>query len=671
MSGIFGIYHPDNRAVKRKHLIEMSAIIAHRGPDGSDFWCQKNVGLGHLMLWTTPESLKEKLPFSVDENNYVITADARIDNRQELIALLKLENGNSIADSEIILAAYQKWGSDCLSKLLGDFAFVIWNNTTKSLFCARDHFGVKPFYYLYQPELGFIFASEIKALLVYPGVKRQLNSGQIANFLELDFSDRVITSYKNIFRLPPAHYCIVSAQGFKAERYWSLDPNREIKFNSDGEYAEAFKEIFIEAVRCRLRSAFPVGSHLSGGLDSSSITCVARKLLLEQNDLPLHTFSHIFDDVTECDERQYINKVLEQGEITPHYNHADRFKPLSNLKNFWKYEDEAYVFPSYHYLWSINQAAQKAGVRIVLDGFDGDSVVWHGFERIAELASQGKWQQFVAEVGYTANNYQGSASVIARLYGLEQLPSLITNWNWFGSIAGIRQMHVNFGFSRKEMILQYILRPLWKDFKYKFFGQNKEQEQADCSLLIANSIQQEDNPRSYKEQKRERKTALNSISKEQHYQNLNDSDGVTSIAFEQADKCSSPYLVEMRHPFFDKRLVEFCLALPAEQKLYHGFGRVVMRRAMEGILPEEVQWRGDKTDATPNFLNSIVNLDRELLDRVVFDENCSIRKHIENDAFKKAYQQVTSNKYSKDLHNVIVWRVVTLSMWLNHNQLLL
>lgn len=670
MSGILGVYHPDDRAVKREHLIEMSATIAHRGPDGLDFWCQENVGLGHLMLWTTPESLEEKLPFSDNNGNYVITADARIDNREELISLLKLENRtSSIADSEIVLAAYQKWGQDCPSKLLGDFAFAIWNSTTKSLFCARDHFGVKPFYYLYQPEVGFVFASEIKALFVYPGVKRQLNRAQIADFLELDFSDRVTTSYKNILRLPPAHYCIVSSQGFKAERYWSLDPHREIKLNSDREYAEAFKEIFTEAVRCRLRSAFPVGSHLSGGLDSSSVTCVARKLLSEQNNLPLHTFSNIFDDVIECDERKYINRILEQGGLTPHYVHADRFKPLSNLENFWKYEDEAYAFPSYHYLWSLNQVTQKAGVRIVLDGFDGDSVVWHGFERIAELASKGEWQQFVLEVKYTAKNYGGSASAIARQYGLGQLFNLVVSWNWFAVTTGIRQMHLNFGFSRKEIVLKYIFQPFWNDFKHKFFGQNREV--TDSSLSIENSIHRDDNQKYYREQDREQKIVLNSISKEQHYQNLNDSDGVTSIAFEQADKCSSPYSVEMRHPFFDKRLVEFCLALPAEQKLYHGFGRVVMRRALEGILPNEVQWRGDKTSMTPNFLNSIVNLDRKLLDRVVFDENCSLKKHIKTDLLKEAYRQVTSNKYSEDLHNVIVWRVVTLSMWLNHNKLLL
>jgi asparagine synthase (glutamine-hydrolysing) len=187
-----------------------------------------------------------------------------------------------VSDSQLILAAYIKWGEDCPQHLLGDFIFVIWDGHKQQLFCARDHFGVKPFYYHYAAGKRFAFATEIKAVLGLPDVPRQLNEVRVAeHLLELN-EDPTITLYEDILRLPAAHSMTVSRKGIQQQRYWSLDPTRELRLGSDEEYAQKFREIFTEAVRCRLRSAFPVGSTLSGGLDSSSIVCVARKLFREE-----------------------------------------------------------------------------------------------------------------------------------------------------------------------------------------------------------------------------------------------------------------------------------------------------------------------------------------------------------------------------------------------------
>ena len=166
MSGIIGIHYLDGRPVDRENLTKMVDILAHRGPDGADIWVDGCVGLGHRMLWTTPESLIEKLPLENQRGDLVITADARIDNRDELIAALQINNrpSDKVVDSELILAAYEKWGEDCPEHLLGDFAFAIWDERRELLFCARDHFGVKPFYY-YFANNTFAFGSEIKALL--------------------------------------------------------------------------------------------------------------------------------------------------------------------------------------------------------------------------------------------------------------------------------------------------------------------------------------------------------------------------------------------------------------------------------------------------------------------------------------------------------------------------
>ena len=162
MSAITGIFYRNGRNVNYDQIKKMNDSISHRGKDGSGVWIEGSVALGHQMLHTTQESLLEKLPFKDETSGMVITADARIDNRTELALVLKLENNEKVPDSTFILKAYQKWGEMCPDKLLGDFAFAIWDPYKKQLFCARDHMGVKPFYY-YLSDDALFFATEIKA----------------------------------------------------------------------------------------------------------------------------------------------------------------------------------------------------------------------------------------------------------------------------------------------------------------------------------------------------------------------------------------------------------------------------------------------------------------------------------------------------------------------------
>src|SRR3989441_13306763 len=159
---------------------------------------------------------------------------------------------------------------------------------------------------------------------------------------------------------------VVTREGVRMEQYWVLDPEREVRMKSDGEYAEAFREIFTEAVRCRLRSAFPVGSMLSGGLDSSSIVCVARRLLAEEGRGPLHTFLAVFPDVPECDEREYIEAVLVGGGVEAHYVPGEHIGPLADLDRMLESEDEPFYAPNLFIHWALYRAARHHGVRAQL-----------------------------------------------------------------------------------------------------------------------------------------------------------------------------------------------------------------------------------------------------------------------------------------------------------------
>lgn len=661
MSGILGIYSLNDQPVNRGDLTAMMDALAHRGGDGSNLWLEGEIGLGHQMLWTTPESLLEQLPLVQDQ--YVITADARIDNREELIAALGWGDRpiDTITDSDLILGAYRQWGEQCPKHLLGDFAFAIWDQSQRSLFCARDHFGVKPFYY-FQSEHQFLFATEMKALLKLPQVPCRLNEVRIADYLSLMFEDKAITTYQGILRLPPAHSMSIQPSEVRLWSYWQLDPDREIKLESDQAYADKFREIFIEAVRCRLRSAFSIGSHLSGGLDSSSIVCVARRLLSDANKPLLHTFSNLFDDVPECDERSFINTVLEQGGLIPHYVHADQFGPLSDLKQIWQYEEEAILGPSHAYPWHLNKAAHREGVRIILDGLDGDNTVCHGIDRLTELANQEQWQTFWREAD-VAKNFDTTPHALLKHYGLPRLALLLQQGRWLAfarNVYAIRK-HCNVGF--KQLVVKYGLKPLLSSLWGKLHRQDQPQNVLDPLLNqhFAKRIGLE-------ERVRELNPPLNQVPqtvREAHWAAL--TQGVIPLILEQLDRYAAAFSLEARHPFMDKRLIEFCLALPADQKLSQSWSRIVMRRALNNVLPEQVQWRGGKADMTSNFLYGLFTLNRQILDETMLYQLERIENYVNTDLLKQAYQRLTVGDSVQADDDLIILRAIALALWLQNH----
>ncbi|ESA34076.1 asparagine synthase [Leptolyngbya sp. Heron Island J] len=668
MSGIAGIYAVDQPSTTSSELRQMVDALAHRGPDGMNTWCQGLVGLGHRMLWTTPESLHEQLPLI--KGNLVITADARIDNRDELAPLLSLPDRplEKVADSEFILAAYERWGSDCPNHLLGDFAFVIWDKQKQQLFCARDHFGVKPFYYFHQVDKSFAFASEIKGLLCLDWIPQRINETRIADYLALMLEDQVITIYEDILRLPPASRMWVDASGIKIETYWQLDPNYELKLESDAAYAEAFREIFTKAVKCRLRSAFPVGSHLSGGLDSSSVSCVARNILSETTGETLHTFSNIFDTVKECDERVYIEEVLKQGGYTPHYIHADTFGPLSDVEQIWNYEDEPILGPSHHYPWRLNQAAHEANVRIVFDGFDGDTVVSHGLDRLHELAFQQKWPEFAEALEVASKNYKSPVNYMLAYYGLPALRQLSKRGQWLAFAKTVNYIHHRFQYSRRSLLIRQGIKPVFRKILQKFYRVSEKpvDDLAKVGEIINAHFAEQVCLKERIDQYAPKPIAPGAV-RQKHWQSM--TEGVLSVNLEAVDRCAAAFGLEARHPFLDRRLVEFCLAVPADQKFRRGFGRMIMRQGLGNILPQAVQWRGDKADMTANFVSGLLNINRPLFEQVLHQSSPSVLGYVNLDTWKKSWDRVTQfpesnktvNSMTKDCFTV--WRATVLALW--------
>jgi asparagine synthase (glutamine-hydrolysing) len=621
VSAVVGLVDFDERPIDVTHLRRMLATLKHRGPDDSGISVEGAVGLAHHMLWTTPESLVEHLPLV--KGHLAITADARIDNRDELISTLGLTRNQPITDSELILAAYETWNDRCPERLLGDFAFAIWDGYHRQLFCARDPFGLKPFYYHWSGQ-RFLFASEIKALLSHPDVPQQLNQSRIADYLLQIFADQTTTFYQGIVRLPPAHTLIVSPQGLQIAAYWTLDATKELRLRSDQDYAEAYRELFTDAVRCRLRSAYPVGSMLSGGLDSSSIVCVAQSLL----DQPLKTFSIIFDQISESDERPFINAVLDGRNVEPYFIPGDSLPLLGCQPKVLHYQDEPFDAPNLFLNRGIWAIAQQQGVRVLLDGLMGDDVVSHGYAYLNDLAYQGHWITLARQIRAIAHR---------RGYSPWE-PTWRYIWN-----EGIKPR------------VPHTFRNKWRQLRgYDSISMTHLprfiQPQLAQDLQLIERLQAIETARAP-----HRYTA-----RDTHRANL--TDGFLAAALEVFNKGSAEFGLETRLPFSDRRLVEFCLAIPPNQKLYQGWPRSVARRALHHILPEVIQWRDTKGDLSYNLVHTL-NTEQNHLEKLLCSEIMQqLELYLSAPAVSGLVQKFLSGGSEKSTHQLLL--IATLAQWL-------
>jgi asparagine synthase (glutamine-hydrolysing) len=654
MSAIFGIFRHDSHPVSRDHLELMATTVKQRGPDGMALFVEGAVGLGFARFLTG--RVPEPIPIN-DSQDLVVVADARIDNREELLKQLGLPPDSP--DSQIIRTAHRQWGSQAPGHLLGPFGYAAWDRSESKLTIARDHLGVRPIY-LCQTGSFTAFATDSRSILALPEVSKEIDEVGICQFFfgQLPMLDKETTCYSAIKRLPSAHVLEILPSGEETRvEYWAPDPEREVHYSTDDDYTEAFRERFTRAVARCIPPEGDVGSTLSGGLDSSSIAMVAAQILEKRGQGPLHTFSGIFPSTPEADESEFIRAVADQHPIISHEYEPGEQSPLETVAPFMHSMAQPFTAPNLFLPIGACRLARASGLRVLLDGTDGDTTVGHGFDLFLELARAHRWSTFAQELEDFSrrfgDNYGPLHVVYTSNYALPELFNLAAQGRWLKVAWGVNCLGKAFRLSRKKLLKSVWRNRKERQFRIPDFGHLPPEFAAKAEI---------------RERLNDVVTSLSrfpATRRALHLRTL--TSGALSLSLETLDSIAAASGIQYGFPFCDRELVEFCLAIPTRQQMRDGWSRWIMRKAMSGVLPSQVCWRGGKANMSPVFQNGLIMHAQQALGSMGRHFPQDLEPYFEEKAFQRALDRVQNGTgLANDFQ--ILWQAAILNSWLIYHK---
>src|SRR4051812_38140446 len=414
----------------------MAQSMHHRGPDSRGVFAADGVALASCRLAVIDPRPEGKQPVATEDGLVQLVYNGEVYNYRELRAELEPKGYRfrTATDTEVVLRAYEEWGERCVERFNGMWALAIWDGRRDRLFCSRDRFGVKPFYYRLDGS-RLVFASELKAFRHDPGTRLQANLPVVRDYLELSRIDHTDeTFFDGIRQLPPAHSLVFDEHGLRLSRHWTLEPRPA----PAGDPAPLVRELFFDSVRLRLRSDVAVGTCLSGGMDSSTLVCVAAALLRDEADAAeslrgrLETFTAWFPD-PGLEERPYAEAVAEHTGAHPHWITFDAEQLVSDLPSIVESQDEPFGSTSIAAQWYVMKAAREAGITVMLDG-QGSDEVFAGYgtffgERFADLLRGGRLRALAHETSAyrheTGASPVGVAAQLVRAFAREPLERIL------------------------------------------------------------------------------------------------------------------------------------------------------------------------------------------------------------------------------------------------------
>ncbi|WP_136799772.1 asparagine synthase-related protein [Desulfosediminicola ganghwensis] len=557
MSGIFATCNRNGQPIIEAKLDGVLSELSRWQPDDKGVWCNGSAALAHAMLWNTPESKLERLPDTLGQ--LVITMDARLDNRQELADLLNIKAHplSQVTDSSLILVAYERWGEDCPKYLLGDFAFVIWDRSKEKIFCARDHLGMKQIYYHLTDKL-FVCSNDLKTLEQHPDIPGDICDEAVANyFVHSELRHPTLTFFKRITKLEPAHFLSVTAGEIRTKRYWRPEDAPRVKFEDAETYAGKLRELLQLAVEARLRSDYPITSHLSGGLDSSTIAVIAARKLGERGEkLLAFNWLHEPTEADDPDHYEWANSrtIAEQEGIMHSYvslSAEDIFRFLrtdsiadGDSARFW-------------YEYQIHTAAQEIGSRTLLSGWGGDELAtYYGEAYYSDLLCQGRIFTLLKEVGQIAAKQKGNSA--RRLAG---------------------------------NLYHLVLLPLTPRSLYRFMPRNQCPGKPSFPFVNKDFL-----PLVIREAKKEAVLTMQPQPTIRRHMLANLKNGHIQSRVESWHAAALKNRLEYSYPLLDKRIVEFILGVPGQYFVDDYRTRYLFRQAAKGLMPDSILWNNSKRE---------------------------------------------------------------------------
>jgi asparagine synthase (glutamine-hydrolysing) len=538
----------------------MLTTLVHRGPDGEGTWVSlnKTVALGHRRLSIIDLSDSGKQPMHYANNRYSITFNGEIYNYIELKHDLQTKGYtfHTGSDTEVLLALYDCKKESALQEIDGMFAFAIWDEVEQTLFCARDRFGEKPFYY-YTNSRYFAFASEMKALFTL-GIPKDTNQKRVYQYLLYttleDPIDNSSTFYSEIKQLEAAHYLIISpGKGIvQKKNYWELNLANVSSLSLEDSIIK-FRELFALSVERRLRSDVPVGSSLSGGLDSSSIVLLIEKL--KKKKQVQKTFSARFNNFAR-DEGKFMQLVIDKANLNAHFVFPTSESVIDNLPKLFYHQEEPIGSLSVAIQYEVMKLAAENGVTVLLDGQGADEML-AGYPNF--------WPTYFSQLYKTdKKKFKNEIDAFKMNHGHEPI---ILNRDFKWKSKGLSSYKYMGNQMRK-------IKPSASGF---FMGIHPD---------LVNDFKKEDNP------------IFKTNSLKEHLAFYLQKRGLNEL-LRYADRNSMAHSIEVRLPFLNHDLVEFCISLPENMLLNGGWSKYILRKSMENILPTEITWRKDKIGFEP------------------------------------------------------------------------
>lgn len=611
MCGITGLIKFDRKEIQLIDLKRMSDTIAHRGPDGEGQWISDDnrVGLAHRRLSIIDLTEHGAQPMHY-KDRYVITFNGEIYNYIELKEQL-IQQGytfHSDSDTEVLMAMYDKYGVNCLNALDGMFAFALYDKLEQKVFCARDRFGEKPFFYSYTPGEQFIFGSEMKAIHAWRG-KPSFNHKMLFNYLAFGYVDNrtdfTDTFYEGIWNLPHSSYLMLDLSSGKIDVkiYWTLTASHYTDMPADAH--EKVKELFLKGLQRRMRSDVSVGSSLSGGLDSSLIVCSINEILKRlENTIEgtkLHnsqqTFSARFPGFAR-DEGKYMQMVIDKTGVQPHFTYPTQDTLLAEFEKVAYHQEEPFGSASILAQYEVMKLAKEKGVTVLLDGQGADEVFagYHGYYNV----------YFRELKKYEPELYQKEIAAYNLLHHYN-----IVNEKPKATLGQYARRYIPSYVDRLRFIKFYLRQQKNKYFSDDFFNENKK-----YFVRFHNSFDR--------------------LNDELQYSTMR---GDLQSLLRYADRNSMAHSREVRLPFLYHEMVEYVFMLPATCKIHTGWTKWILRDTFSDVLPEDICWRKDKIGYEPpqkswmadaRFKERVVSATERLVSDGILDKKVLQKKPAEH-----------------------------------------